>query len=1222
MATPTYYQVTGRLYRLSSSADSGLADYWAGCAASAGADFGTSASLSQVWADQGGVYLFLKSEPADPEVFLAGLLALLPQLSPQGWLRMLWIENPDDAPFYWRTQRLDALPVSQPDGDWRLVRDQITGLGDYAVSLDGGASLTLSLADGQEGIAISTSALSFVAPGAVYPAQGSDGGLPLVGAHIGCLGFQISLTHGGEAHDDMTRLGVMFRYGIADADSQASMVDAIDMPLFRQQDATPITLTLTYDPVNPLAAARTALCFFPSPCTPPTLHYAQRTNTGHATRATPMAAGSGLPGARLAFGRTPLFHADDETGASFLYHLTPDGAFSLQSLVGEKVGGDDADPITARLILGASGAEFVALTQASGCVMLFRAGNNAYVPPADPDAGPAQTERVLLNGLGTTGWATVLPPSSGGTGLTYYAQPLQAPLFGAASGAGTGFLRFHEMPAATLPVYASGQALPAVMPVGIYSRVAPASIDTASLIETAALAPMRRQVVGLPEGHQGLNAFEDPLDSAPLAVTPKGLIALLNEAETSWAGVLFANMPDSVHQRLTLTEVGPELQAALQSNQLFMVVSNADAFMQGSSVAYQLTAADAVTLMVSEGVPVDVANSVNAVLAAQTPPYPLYPNEIAFDAVVSNAAGGYLPQVQAAAGLLRADIEGWNFQLSPRAWRTDPISPTLMLLKYCDRPLTELASDPASWGWKDAARDDQGSLNPTLAVLNGMLAAARLRAIDPEVPPTDPYAVFYNEIASNPQWNGVLFLNAPVDFTQMPEALQFMAAGVDTTKFYAHHIGFSVTPYDALDGVIRLGQTAAFGLIDYNDPQDLVASATIPFGFKTLQMQVRFANARVVDFSAQVELMVNQLFGSWLAKTAQARGNNLILDGSYQRVGGAPSYSFALGPDNVFMTGNAALIAIDILSARLETSSTPVEGVLTSRFVLSGRLQFTEIEGFDLFSYGIGADGFVGHLAFDGLAVGMSFPLATPEQQSFHLTESAISLDTAGGASEARPASLAENFPIQLLGLVASPNLSAPGEPPTGATPGDLGYTSISAPLDQTPLTAPWYGLSFALDMGTLGALSGAIGLKIEILAAWAPPPPGSTQAPVYLGIKLGVSNAINGSLPLQGVLKLSFRSFMFETYTTSQGQLAYLLRMRRFALSLLIWNFPPGNADLMLFGAPGAPKSSLGWYAAYAKQDSKKKTELIEGAAAPALITPYDPARRALSGRRTPPVA
>lgn len=1225
MAAPVYHRAAARLYSLSSAPDSGMAGYWAGYAASAGADFGDQASLSQVWSDQGGVYLFLKETPSDLDAFAAALIALLPQLSPQGWLRLLWIDNPNAAAFNWQTRVLDALPMGAPGGDWRLVRDAVLTLGDYAVSAKGGVALSLSLATDAEGIVISAGGLSFVAPGAVYPAQGGDAIVPLAGSAVGCLAFRISLTHGGAEPDDMERLGVMFRYGIADAGSQAGAVDTVDMPLFRQRDATLVPLTVTYDPVNPLNANRTALSFFPAQTAPPTLDYAQRTNTGHGTLVTPMAAANSLPGARLAFGRTPLFHADDETGASFSYHLTPDGAFSLESLgaaESDATAAGDGPVVAGRLILGASGAELVALPQASGCIVLFGAGNDAYVPPVAPDDAPGQTERVLLDGLGTTGWATVLSPSPGGTGLTYYAQPLQAPLFGAASGAGTGFLRFHEMPAARLSVYGTGEAVPEVMPVGVYSHIDPASMDAATLIETAALAPKRRQVVGLPEEHQSLAAFEDPLDEVDLAVTPKGLIALLNETGTSWAGVLFANMPDSVHQRLTLTEVGPELQAALQSNQLFMVVSNVDTFLQGSSVAYQLTAGNAIVLMESEGVPPDVANSVDAVLAAQTPPYPLFPNEGDFDAVVATAAGAYLPQVQAAAGLLRADIEGWNLQLSPRAWRSDPASPTLMLLKYCDRPLTELATDPASWGWKDAARDSAGSLDPTLAVLNGILAAAKLRAIEPEVPDTDPYAMFYNEVASNPQWNGVLFLNATVDFTQMPQALQFMAAGVDTAKFYAHHIGFSVTPYDVLDGSIELGQTAAFGLIDYNDPDDLVASTTIPFGFKTLRMQVRFANARVADFSAQVELMVNQLFGSWLAKVAQARGNNLILDGSYQRVGGAPSYTFALEPDNVFHTGNAALIAIDILSARLEASSMPVEGVLTSRFVLSGQLQFTEIEGFDLFSYGLGEDGFQGHLAFGGLAVGMSFPLATPERQTFSLTESAISFDTAASASAARPASLAENFPIQLLGLVASPDLARPGEPPQGATPGDLGFTSISAPLDQTPLTAPWYGLSFALDMGTLGALSGAIGLKIEILAAWAPVPPGSAQAPVFLGIKLGLSNAINGSLPLQGVLKLGFRSFMFETYTTSSGQLAYLLRMRRFALSLLIWSFPPGNADLLLFGAPGAPKSSLGWYAAYAKKDSKKQGALVEGARPPITLAPHDPARRALSGRRTPPVA
>jgi hypothetical protein len=129
---------------------------------------------------------------------------------------------------------------------------------------------------------------------------------------------------------------------------------------------------------------------------------------------------------------------------------------------------------------------------------------------------------------------------------------------------------------------------------------------------------------------------------------------------------------------------------------------------------------------------------------------------------------------------------------------------------------------------------------------------------------------------------------------------------------------------------------------------------------------------------------------------------------------------------------------------------------------------------------------------------------------------------------------------------------------------------------------------------------------------------PGAETPPAFLGLKLGVSNALNGSLPLQGVLKLGFRSFQFETFTTQQGQLAYLLRMRRFALSVLIWSFPPGNADLLLFGAPGAPKTALGWYAAYTKEDAKKKKDALTGRALRALPPP---GRRLLSGRRTPPV-
>jgi len=1223
MTVPVFDRIAPGLYSLSTLAESGLSDFWAGYAASPGSSLGETASLAQTWEDQGGAYLFLSAAPQDPDSFITELRALWPRLSPRGWLRFLWILNPGDRAGQWRTQAIDALPLaaSDPAGPWRVVRDARFTLGQYAVALGGATTLTA----GSDSILFDGSRLAFSAPGGVYPATQNQCPLPLTGTQLGCLAFSISATKGGaEDGDDMARLGVMLRYSEAEADSPVDAVAIIDMPLFTQLDATPFTLLVSFDPLHPQDPERTALAFDMAQGPGPEMEFAQRTNTGHATRATPRAGAGSLPGGRLSFGRTPLFDAEDPHSASFVYHLAPDGLFSL----GAPQGAETASTAS-RLILGVSGTETVVLPPATGSLLLFQANGAAYLPPAAAD-GEAS---VPMTDLGTTAYATVLPDSNTGPGREYEAQPPRSPLFNAASLPVAGFLSFLSMTAARLPtLQESLNSPPTVWPMGVYGRIPPAAIDMAAHIEDAALAPRRRKLIGLPDPQSqpappasgllrlGKATEEASGSNPPLGVTPNGLIAVLNQEQNAWAGVLFANMPQSTTGQLTLTEVKPPFQAALQSNQLFMVVSNVETFMSsGSSVAYQLTEANALSRLIAAGVPANVAQAINQSLARQNPAYPLFANEAAFDAVVASAAGDYLPQAQAAAGLLRADIEGWTFQLSPRSWRTDALTPTLMLFKYCGRAITELAQDPTAWSWPDAARSADGSLAPTLAALTAIIGKARLAALDPDIPADDPLSLFYHEVLDNPRWNGVLFLNTPIDFQDMPPALRFMAAGVDRSRFYAHHIGFSVTPYTPHDGVIDLGQTAVFGLIDYNDPDDLVASTTIPFGYKTLAMRVRFENARVVDFSAEAELMVNRLFASWLAKVDRARGNNLILSGSYQRVGGQPSYSFSLLGENVYQTNGAALASIDISDCRMETAAAPVDGRLTANFVLSGRLGFVEIPEFDLFGYGPGTD-VNGYLSFQGLVVVMSFPMDAPGEQSFSSGEAGVSFDTEPGASRARSGSLVENFPLRLDGLVAAPDLAPPGQPPQGATPESLGFTSIGAPLDQMPLAAPWFGLSLALDLGTLGALSGAIGLKITLLAAWGPEPVAG-EPPVYLGIKLGMSNAINGSLPLQGVLKLGFRSFLFETWRDGDKRLNYLLRMRRFALSVLAWSFPPGNTDLMLFGAPGSPKSALGWYAAYAKDDDKKQQALLATPTTRQVTRRLpDSSRLARAGRRTPP--
>lgn len=1219
MSVPVFEQVTEGLYRLSTLAESGLESYWAGYLSSPGSDLGATASLAQTWADPGGAYLFLGSAPTDPVTFVIDLRGLWTRLSPKGWLRLLWIVNPTAPANQWQTQGIDALPVGDPSGGWRVVRDVRFNLGLYAVAIKGGSGLDTC----SDALLFDGAGLSFCAPGDIYPSAKGQYPLPLVGAQLGCLTFGISAVHGlDDKGDDMQRLGVMLRYAEVNAESAVGEVSIIDMPLFRQLDATRFDLALAFDPLNPELPQRSALVFATAAQgSVPTLEFAQLSNTGHATQATPRAGSGDLPGARLSFGRTPLFDAEDPASANLIWHLAPDGLFDLSTP--QQARSSDGNTL---LILGVSGTETVVLPQGGSSLLLFQANGAAYLAPSAEERDGAS-----LTDLGTTAWATVL--SDGGSGRSYEAQPPRSPLFNAAKVSGAGFLSYLNMNAATLPTLQAGQqSTPVVWPMGVYGRISPDMIDQAAHLEDAALAPTRRKLIGLPplkasritptgRLRLGAQANATASDTPPLGVTPTGLIAVLDQAQSSWAGVLFANMPQSDTGQLILTEVKPPFQAALQSNQLFMVVADVDTFMdQGTSVAYQLTAANAVSRLLAAGVPAAQTQAINLALARQNPAYPEFANEATFDAVVASSAGEYLPQAQAAAGLLRADIEGWTFQLSPRAWRSDALTPTLMLFKYCGRAITDLATDTSAWCWPQVAQGPDGSLAPTRAALDAVIAKARLAALDPDIGNDDPLVLFYHEVLDNPRWNGVLFLNVLIDFQDMPSALRFMAAGVDRSRFYAHHVGFSLTPYTPQNGVIDLGQTAAFGLIDYNDPDDLVASTTIPFGYKTLSMRVRFDNARVVDFSAEAELMVNRLFASWLDKVDRARGNNLILTGSYQRIGGQPSYSFSLLGDNVFQSNGAALSSIDIRNCRLETAAAPVDGLLTANFVLSGRLAFVEIPEFDLFGYGPG-DTVNGYLSFQGLAVAMSFAMEDPAEQHFTSGEAGVGFDTGPGVSLARPASLVENFPLRLEGLVAAPDLAPAGQPPQGATPESLGFTSIGAPLDQKKLEAPWFGLSMALDMGTLGALSGAIGLKITLLAAWGPEPVAG-DPPVYLGIKLGMSNAINGSLPLQGVLRLGFRTFLFETWRDSDDRLNYLLRMRRFALSVLAWSFPPGNADLLLFGAPGSPKTSLGWYAAYAK-DSDKNTEDLLAGPAPRQVQRHTPdaKRLARSGRRTPPV-
>jgi hypothetical protein len=1204
------------LYGLSSATQASVAGYWAGYRPSVAAAFGNSATLDQVWQDAGGVYLFLNGVPGgfDFGAFLSDLDTLLPAISPTGDVRFIWLANPTDPSGYWQLQVLKARATgSGTQIAWHVSLAATFSLGSYALMVQPGA--TLAQADPATtgyGISIDSTQVAFLCAGGAYQAENASAWLPLAGSALGAFRATLSLPNGGltpeTSPDDLARLGVQLRYALPSPDDPGSgSVAAVSMPVLQQAGAT-LTAYLCLDPLNPMVPDRTQIGFFSQDGTgnPPPLAAGLLTTRGHGTTLTPLTAATPLWSARLAFCASPLFIPQPGTDPYYDYYLAPDGAFSLATTTQEDTPAAGDGTVVERLLLGLSGMEYVGLAATSGTVVLFQAGQPAFAPRALAQQNGPRGTGPLLTGLATTSYLTFLPPRAGGPGLTYFAQPRQAPLFVAGSSLGAGLMDFHEMPAAILPPYASSPPAPTTMPVGIYKLIDAASAGAARLLEQSTLAPARRAAIGLPVLSVGGVAAEAAL---PLAITPQGMVAVLSPDATQWSGVVLANLPAARQQQLAFTGIRPPFLAALQSNELFFVVSNAATLMDNCTISYQLTPAN-LPFLEAAGVPTEVVSALDTLLKGMDPPYPVFPTETAFTTAINATAGAYVPLILPVAGLLKADLGGWTFQLSPRSWRTDVKSSTVMIFKYCNRSLAQMVADASTWGWPQAAEDKNKDLRPTQKIIQDIFAEAAA------APQGTPYAQFWRDVASDPAWNGVLFLNAPVAIAELPGDLQFLSAGIDPARFYAHHVGFSVTPFDVSSTAITLGQTAAFGLIDYQDPQDLFLSETVPLAFKTLALSARFANAVPVGFSAQVELMVNRLFGAELTKLNPERGNNLVLNGSYQQQGGKPVYAFTLQGQNVYSVARSTLESIELLGLQLQTTSGGTAGQVGVNFLLSGNLRFVEIEKFDLFSFGTEATALVGqepadgYLRFGNLIVSMTFSPATPSNQTFTVAEDRLGFDLSN--SLPRPHSLAAKFPLHVSGFVASPNLAKPGDPPEGQRPEDLGYTSIAAPIDQSLLSPPWYGLVFTLDLGTLGELAGSVGLSLTVLAAWAT---GMTEGDrlVFLGLKLPDARSAGLDLPLQGVMRLAFRSFQFVADNDKNGARFYMLRLRRLALSILGLSFPPGNTDIFLVGNPnsgGDGKAALAWYAAYS--DKKKQDK--------AALNRALPSRRLRSGRHVSP--
>ena len=273
---------------------------------------------------------------------------------------------------------------------------------------------------------------------------------------------------------------------------------------------------------------------------------------------------------------------------------------------------------------------------------------------------------------------------------------------------------------------------------------------------------------------------------------------------------------------------------------------------------------------------------------------------------------------------------------------------------------------------------------------------------------------------------------------------------------------------------------------------------------------------------------------------------------------------------------------VEILKAQFLTlhPATPDADTIESRFSFWGHFSFRTIGGVDVFSFGSPPEdpANASKLSYSNLAIDMHFQLpagGASGVRSFTFNTSLVSFDL--GQSQARQGSLFDGLPLALSGI---------DEGSADRTPAAAGYLPVLTPFENAGgLDTRWFGIAYAVNLGTLGALAAQAGFTARLLTAWSP----GGEAP-RVGVLMQLPGTAVGKqeLSLQNVLKLAIGQIRLPR--ADDGEQAFQLVLSNIGLSFLGKTLPSGAfMELALFGDPANQKDggNLGWYGVWQKSAS-----------------------------------
>jgi hypothetical protein len=862
---------------------------------------------------------------------------------------------------------------------------------------------------------------------------------------------------------------------------------------------------------------------------------------------------------------------------------------------------------TVTMMAGLSGTETITFRPQgagyAGYRMRFQSLQPGYAPvfplvSYSPVSAPIDPKAKLLDPTYTTAWASVLPPPGDAGTAFYTAAPKGADLFGLPASTGKTASAANTLVPTSPGMPLSPQVLLPLIPfAGFKNGTGERDLTTAQLadLERQILSPTRRAQIS--EGPQqtaphaqaalGMRLTANDQPKCPFnATTPAGFISGVN-CDGSWGQLLLAQVmapapSTAIALQMGFTKLTPQLQSAFQTNNMFLVVANANYLGAPASGVFMPAA-----------------------------PAPPVASPTQFYNTVS--------------------IGDWQFQASVGTENQYSDYRNVMIVKGVKGKLIDLVVSPDKWTMrtefaaptvKDSAQPDITQLVPLSAWISNYFSAALARLNNAK---DRPYFQKFCDIIQSDDWTGVLMLR--VDIANVPKDLAGITAGVnDPADFYAHHIGFDISQVDGTT-VQQKGASSVFGLVYYIDPayDDTQGThaiaprdATQPYDFTLLTLKALFVNSALQKFDSLAQVVLNQVFGA--AVQSMGTGGNIynaiLLQGAVQKHGDAAVYSLGSTGVNTYLLSNNVLTSVEVDSAVMSTRDDgSVSGTVVSWIAMGGFMNFAFVKDLsgttpplpdvDIFGFG-SVDGTPAPqqgLNFSNLGLQISFPKQKVQvfthsapvrgllraqdapKSTLTMVEGEISFNVANSA--VRQNGLFKDFQMELLGLQSGADKT---------TPDSLGYAAVANEYGlQGPGSAAWHGLRCNLNMGTPGELAGKINLTSTMLLSWSDASGSDGSYAAGVGLLLPGASSGGEIFSLQSIIKLSIGVVQLFFNPTTKS---FLLLMNEIALKFFgLLKIPPNGATaFFLFGNPnGTSPTGLGWFAIYNQEQTSGDKKLAD---------------------------